>query len=308
MLVQDVPKEFQTFVLPSTGPYPPYGGGRHLEEVMFERLMKAKNDIKTTMVYLPIFWTSYYLKNGHDEKAEPLLDFLENLDKSKTYFTIVQYASGIFVRNFLPNLYVFSAGGGGQNKKSAVLHTKVRNAPRSIFIGELGDCILPLIANNEFPFSDKKDKRVYCSFVGNFDTHECRYVIKDFIQNNQKECGNYNVSVPYGKPEEYIDMTNSSVFTLAPRGYGYTSFRLYEAILGGSIPVYIWEDHLVLPYQDKIDWGQFCIIIHTSMTPSLPTILKNCNVERMQAKLKEMQHVFKMDYLEEYVKEILSKK
>ena len=45
MLVQDVPKEFQTFQLPPTGPYPPYGGGLHLEEVMFRRLERAKNEI-----------------------------------------------------------------------------------------------------------------------------------------------------------------------------------------------------------------------------------------------------------------------
>lgn len=308
MLVQDVPKEFQTFQLPHTGPYPPYGGGLHLEEVMFKRLERAKNEIKTTMVYLPIFWTSYYHKNGHGEKSEPLLDFIDSLDKSKTYFTIVQYASGIFVRNLLPNLYVFCAGGGGQNYKSSVIDTKVRNVPRTLFVGRPGDCILPLIASKPFPFTDKKDRPVYCSFVGNFDTHECRYVLKDFIDDNKKECGHYNISVPYGKPEEYIDMTNSSIFTLAPRGYGYTSFRLYEAIVGGSIPIYVWEDQLILPYQDKIDWGEFCVIIHTTMVKSLPTILKNCNIEAMQAKLKKVKHFFTMDYLEEYVKEKLSNK
>ena len=39
-----------------------------------------------------------------------------------------------------------------------------------------------------------------------------------------------------------------SLFSLCPRGYGPTSFRLYESIQLGSIPVYIAEDdeHIAL--------------------------------------------------------------
>ena len=307
MLIENVPKEFQTFCLPPQGPWPPYGNGQHMEELMFDRLVKAKDSIKTTMVYLPIFWTSYYLKNNYADNIEPLLDYLDSLDKSKTYFTIVQYASGIFVRNILPNLYIFSSGGGGQNTKSdAIIDTNIVGVPRKMFVGNPGDCILPLLSDTEFPFLNKIEKKQFCSFVGNFTTHGCRYVLKDYIHDNQ--IPDFNISSSYGKLDEFIDMTNSSTFTIAPRGYGYTSFRLYESIQAGSIPVYIWEGICVLPYQDKIDWGEFCVIIHSSMITCLPEILKKCDVPKMQAKLKEVKSLFTIDYAAEYVKEILSKK
>ena len=48
---------------------------------------------------------------------EPLYQWLNKLDKNKQYFTIVQYASGIYIKEDIPNLIVFSGGGGGLNYK-----------------------------------------------------------------------------------------------------------------------------------------------------------------------------------------------
>ena len=41
-----------------------------------------------------------------------------------------------------------------------------------------------------------------------------------------------------------------------PRGYGPTSFRLYESIEMQSIPIYI-SDEFILPYSNIIDWENF---------------------------------------------------
>lgn len=310
MLIEDIPIEFQTPHVPTSEPYPPYSDGIPIEETLFYKLKKEKNNIKTTMVYLPIFWTSYYIKNKYGSDIDPLLDFLENLDKSKNYFTIVQFASGIFIKNIMPNLFVFSAGGGGQNIKSECIYSffNKRDIQVNMFKGNIGDCIIPLICNQDFPNYNLEKRHCFCSLIANFNTHDCRYQLQEEFSKHGTNKKNFNFSFPYGDVSEYIDMANNSLFTLAPRGYGYTSFRLYEAILAGSIPIYVWEDKIILPYQDRLDWGEFCIIIHTSLISSLNHIIDNCDIPKMQAKLKEVRHFFSMDYLEEYMKEVLSNK
>jgi hypothetical protein len=42
----------------------------------------------------------------------------------------------------------------------------------------------------------------------------------------------------------------SSVAVLAPRGVGPTSFRLFEALQMGALPVYVWDEYAWLPYHD----------------------------------------------------------
>ena len=40
-----------------------------------------------------------------------------------------------------------------------------------------------------------------------------------------------------------FELVERSVFTLAPRGSGSGSFRMYEALQLGSIPIFIWGEH-----------------------------------------------------------------
>jgi len=67
-----------------------------------------------------------------------------------------------------------------------------------------------------------------------------------------------------------------SVFALCPRGYGRTSFRLYEAMDLGCIPVYICIDgsDLWLPYSDILDWPDFALFIPLDKLEILPDALR----------------------------------
>ena len=51
----------------------------------------------------------------------------------------------------------------------------------------------------------------------------------------------------------FVELMSRSVFALCPRGYGRTSYRMYEALQLGCIPVYI-HDEPWLPYADELDW------------------------------------------------------
>jgi hypothetical protein len=294
MEIITVPKEFQPYYKSN---YPEYSSGKNIEEVIFEYLTNNKGNIQTDMIYLPVFWTSYYVKHNFFHGIDNLCAWLETLDKSKKYFTIVQCAFGIFVKNFNLNITIFSAGGGGLNINDSnnIRELSYYGLKRSIFFGNKGNYDIPLICLPLFP-SININKDIYCSFMGRFDTHKCRIDMKNALSKNNDFI--FYDSVNF---EEYKNIINRSIFTLAPRGFGYTSFRIYEAILGNSIPIYIWDDKKVLPYSDELNWDEFCVIINTNEINELPNILKNIDISKMQRKISQVKNLFTFDEIFKYI-------
>lgn len=295
MIIEKIPNIFQPRY---NSNYPSYSSGKNMEEIFYEYFLKEHNNINTDLIYLPIFWTSYYVTNGYGERIEPLYNWLDKLDKNKKYFTIVQYASGIYIKNDIPNLFVYSGGGGGLNYKSTSVNVdNFYNLTRHIFYGNTADYTIPLICLPSFPCLNL-ERNIFCSFMGRFDTHKCRFDMKNSLKNNNKFV--FYDSVGF---EQYKKILNQSVFTLAPRGYGYTSFRIYEAILAGSIPIYIWENKKVLPFEDILNWEEFSIVINANEIQNLPNILEQCNIHNMQTKLKEVKQYFSFQGTFEYIKQ-----
>ncbi len=284
MIIQDIPHIFQPHY---TSIYPPYSCGKNIEEIFYAYFVEQRHSIETDLVYLPVFWTSYYIMNNYGQNIEPIYNWLDQLDKTKQYFTIVQYDSGIFIKNKPPNLIVFSAGGGGLNYKSDCEKQETfYNLKRSIFHGNTADYTIPLSCLPVFPYLNY-NRDIFCSFMGRFDTHKCRIDMHNLLKNNDKFT--FYDSVGF---EEYKNIINRSIFTLAPRGYGYTSFRMYEAILAESIPIYIWENKKVLPFEDILNWSEFCVVIHADDIENLPTILDACDINKMRSRLQEVKHLF----------------
>lgn len=296
MLIQLVPEKFQPNYVST---YPCYSSGKNMEEIMFEMLKEkqTQNEIETEYIYLPIFWTSYYVTHNYGKNIDDLYEFLKTLDKSKKYFTVVQAAFGIFVKNYNLNITVFTAGGGGLNiYNSETMHEiEYYDMRRMIFYGNKGTYDIPLMCLPQFPeISISKD--IFCSFMGRFDTHKCRMDMKQIISNNEKyklfESDNYDI---------YKNIVNRSIFTLAPRGFGYTSFRIIEAILGNSIPIYIWDDKITLPFSDELDWSKFCVIIQASELHNLDNILTNINIHEMQNNLLQVKELFTFENTIKYI-------
>ena len=77
----------------------------------------------------------------------------------------------------------------------------------------------------------------------------------------------------------YAEIMERSVFSLAPRGYGKTSFRLYEAFQMGSIPIYIFDDPWI-PFTDKIDWQRAAILLHEKDIETIPQVLRGIDDNR----------------------------
>jgi hypothetical protein len=123
-----------------------------------------------------------------------------------------------------------------------------------------------------------------------------------------KDLPEYKFFQPTSDIGIYKEILNRSIFTLSPRGFGYTSFRMFEAILSGSIPIYVWEDKCALPFEDVLDWSQFAIVININEITNLPNILKGVDIKKMQDKVQSVKKFFNYEYIAEYIAEYIKER
>lgn len=186
-----------------------------------------------------------------------------------SYFTICQYDDGPLVD--VPDCLVFSAGGLPDNAEP-----------------------IPLLSNchPEADF-DKDERSTLASFVGRIKTHKIRQVMKNILD------GKESIDILAMDHKHSIDLfrekMQESYFALCPRGYGKTSFRMYEAIQFGCIPVYISDEHW-LPFQQYINWNEFAVIVKPEEIESIPDrlrkIITSSEYDIMKAKLKEVYYQY----------------
>ena len=60
MIILDVPSKFKPEY---KSDYPSYTSGKNMEEICYEYFLLNKDNINTEYIYLPVFWTSYYVTN-----------------------------------------------------------------------------------------------------------------------------------------------------------------------------------------------------------------------------------------------------
>lgn len=261
----NVPKEFQQ---PIRVEYPP-NNSKIFEEWYIEN--HNPND-DTDRELLPIYFNGYFVNNnyGQDKNAlKRLQNFIDSLDRNRKMYVICQYDDGILVDLSKHDIKKFYLGNAG------------------------GDYPLPLIAKPH-PYSFTSQRDIFCSFMGAL-THQIR---KDLL-GVAKRAG-YLVSTSSMPIENYCLNLSRSVFTLAPRGYGVTSFRLMEAVQYGSIPIYI-SDHKMIPHNLPFDYG---VIIEPHDIPNIDKILRSFTPEQISEKQEKLKSAYEM-FTYEYCKEAI---
>lgn len=208
-------------------------------------------------IYLPIFWTGYYIRAayGQNKKAiEELQGYLNLLDKSKKYYTIVQYDDGILNDLNGLDVRVYSMSGPPV------------------------DYPLPLTCMpHRWTFECERD--ILYSFVGR-TTHPSRAEIMETLSGRPKV---YISTVRHGL-RDYCEILARSVFALCPRGYGPSSFRIAEALQYGAIPVYI-SDQWVFPHNSRFPGLVFSYAPQTIQY--LPEMLDRIPVKDIQAEIAD---------------------
>lgn len=250
--VEQAPKQFRPTI---NTVYPP-NNNVEFERWVFENYIGCDTD----RVYLPVFWTGYYVNNnyGNDKVAiTELQDYINSLDKTKKYWTIVQYDDSIL--NDVSGL--------------DILRFEMSN-PNHVHI--------PLIGQPH-PFTFSGPKKWEANFVGS-RTHP----VRNELENLKKEDG-YYVSFEQHSIEEYCKIIHESMFTLCPRGYGVNSFRIAEALQYGSIPIYISDD-FIHPF--GLDFHKFGVVLNSRHIKHLEEKLASISTLDIIEKQKEGKRVY----------------
>jgi hypothetical protein len=237
--------------------------GPWIENYFFAYWCQWEQDIlarrKISSVYVPVWWTDCYHTYGKRPQARLQRWLSRHLREDTRYFTVVQNDDGI-LEDVPSNLTVFGAGG-------------------------VGDVPIPLIKDRLVAPEGKRD--ILCSFMGLSEgAHDRTGVRSRMKEALSREPGFYFGS---GSLQEFIGITSRSIFALCPRGWGRTSFRLYEAIALGTIPVYIWDDVPWLPYADTLDWEQLGVSVNVRDISRVPEIVRAHTPEMITAKRRALQ-------------------
>jgi hypothetical protein len=251
--------------------------------------------------YISAYWTNIQVEPTFYKSAPRRVFLQKRLDEAIRkeekenasnvgFFTIVQHDVGISLK--VPtNTLIFGTSGGHH--------------------------IVPLIYEDRtnylkgLPKKSFHEKKYLCSFVGTISTHRVRTLMEKKLSNKKgfyfRTKGTWHSKVPQTDLKTFVEVTSNSKFALAPRGFGPTSFRFYEIFLIGSIPIYIWEGHLCLPYLEFLDYSKFCIVIHSKEIDQLPSILSKYNDEKIYQQMlfeyEKIAYLFTMEGTTQYILE-----
>lgn len=159
------------------------------------------------------------------------------------------------------------------------------------------DIILPFwtFSNND-RFIDS-EKIYLCNFLGTYN-----HPIRINLLNCFKDKPGYliNKRLDYST---FVDVISKSKYTFCPRGQGLSSYRFFESMFYGSVPVLLADD-VILPYCDVLNYDDFIIRVPESKSSDFDYInhlLLSDNFEKRKKKLIESLVYFRLDGLQQYV-------
>lgn len=245
-IVQNVPEEFMQEI---RFHYPPDN------HEIFERWYYHNYNEPNERLYLPIQWTGTLVNHNFGNDAaiiERLQKYVDGLDRSKKYYTIHQFDLGCMVDFKDLDILVFGMAGGRI------------------------DYCLPLLCQPH-KFEIDKPKTLLANFIGR-RTHPLRDKMLQMIEGEE---GIY-VSEMKHDLSSFCSIIASSVFTFCPRGFSGTSFRTFEALQYGSIPVIV-TDELLKPH--GFEPSEYAVVVSPSqVNGNLPLMLRNMSADDIKIK------------------------
>ena len=271
--------------------YPPFKNGRYMEEYVYEYLISKKDEIQTDLVYIPVFWTNLQIHSGFLAMKNNynilLQSYFQKMPKDTKYFTIVQHDDGPLLQ-LPPHTIVFGACTG--------------TIPLPLIYEDTNQLLLQTTRIST------QQKDFLASFIGTTTTHPLREKLSTYISNKNDfyyyTRDKWSEGVVEEDKRRFIEVTMRSMFCLAPRGYGRSSFRFFEAMLMDIIPVYFWNDFEWLPYKELLDYSKFSISIHQSEIHNVEEKLRGVSEEEyrnMMEELRRVRHYFTLEGMSEYI-------
>lgn len=251
--------------IPQYPVYPPYHQGYYLEDYFYNKFTTESPLVNRD--YIGISWTTLYC----DNKRQGLQQFLNTIPREGKYFTVSQHDDA--PQELLPpDTLCFSAGGNVQGSNIIPIPLLCSKIP----------VVVP----------DDIQRPLLASFVGSA-THPIRIKMTEACKSNKNIAiymKGWTPTVAVNELQTFVNLTATSKFCLCPRGYGLNSFRLYEAMQLGCVPVVI-TDNYYLPWEDELNWEEFAVLIDENQLPYISDILEGISEEhlnQMKNKIKEV--------------------
>lgn len=221
-------------------------------------------------VPLLVPWTDL-LRHEH-EACVSLLQGLKDLLKAQfLHVTVVQHKDGLLatsgkkLRGLLKDIHLLVLSSGGT-----------------------GNIPIPLLKQEEEIRANSISAGHEIVFAGT-----AKRSIRHFVLKNLQTLMGTELIIYHGP--EWRDALAKARFVLAPRGNGPSSFMLYECILMGYVPIYVWEGKEWLPYKGSptADLRRLGISVHVSQVSKIPLIIRNISKsewEGRRLKLIALRH------------------
>ena len=271
--------------------YPPFKKGRYLEEYFYDFVSTHTFPVQSNIVYIPAFWTNIQISSTFIARIsiyQKLLDdALSKYPEETQFFTVVQHDDGVMLK--LPtNTILFGSCTG--------------HIPLPLIYEDTDNTLINSVNNIV-----RRAPKYTASFVGTI-THPLRKYMTDHLGNHQDVSidiqGTWTNQVSDRRAEEFIQNCQDSKYILSPRGYGRSSFRYFEAMQLGVVPVYIWDDKEWLPYKEHLDYSKFAISSNINEVPNIYNTLKNISDSEYQAFIEEGKKVapwFTLEGMSRYI-------
>jgi hypothetical protein len=166
--------------------------------------------------------------------------------------------------------------------------------------------IIPFNTLTDSPYFNTNNRRYLYSFIGELN-HELlpeshvRHKL-NLLENKEdvlvisklKNSLRIILEQNYKTDNDYELVARNSIFTLAPAGYGKWTYRFFQAINWGSIPVMISDDY-IKPFSEYIPYDLFSVTIPEEDILNVDNILRNISpkeIEFYQKNLKLYQDKF----------------
>ncbi len=253
------------------------------EEFFYERFVSNSVDLKFT--YLPIFWTSLYVRRDYGKgDISDIQNYLNSLDRSKKYFTLIQYDEGILNDISFLDICIFSLA---QGKKF--------------------DYILPTPCLPRPNINKNRDRDIFCSSFGRYKGVYNHPLHDKLICKLEKP--KYLISKKIDQ-NAYYDFLERSLFFICANGYSPTTFKICECFQHGTIPVFLYDKKWI-PFENDIDFERACVMISENNIDDIDSILSNISSEKIQDMREYGNYIYENYYkyqsLYDKVIEILKK-
>lgn len=209
--------------------------------------VRLTNPREADWIYLPIFWNRYYINNDWGQQgAGELYSFVKSclnpsaFGEGSRIFTVCEYD----LRQMYPQW--------------DLSRMTIATASRR---GDSDDIDVPLLCSpHALPPDRPPAKRWLASFKGNLGTWAVRQEMAIALGNHpgiRLEAVSYRDGVT-PDPEAFVRLMRESYLALAPRGHGGQSFRFYEAMQLGVVPLHLGLPD-TRPFRRWLHWEHFSL-------------------------------------------------